>query len=216
RLIQQQQLRRAHERAREAQLLLHAPGEPTGEPAGEAAEIGHLHELRVALAALLRRDPVQVGIEIEVFLHAQVLVQAELLRHVPDPVLDPLRVDGGIDTEHAQAARVRREQTGHQTNEGRFARAVGSDECGQLARAHLDRDAIERADFAAVARRTEYLAQVLAADNRVGHVMSGDWRATNTLWLAYPAASHHPGLSRTRGSRTPGSTATPASAPSSA
>ena len=37
RLVEQQQLRRAHQRAGQAELLLHAAGEPAGQPAGETA-----------------------------------------------------------------------------------------------------------------------------------------------------------------------------------
>ena len=44
RLVEQQQLGRAHQRAGEAELLLHAAGQPAGQPAAERPERGHLHQ----------------------------------------------------------------------------------------------------------------------------------------------------------------------------
>ena len=49
RLVEEQQVGGAHQRAGEAELLLHAAGEAPGEPVGERPERGHLHELRIDL-----------------------------------------------------------------------------------------------------------------------------------------------------------------------
>ena len=42
--------------------------------------------------ARLRRHAVKVGVEVQVFLHAQILVEAEALRHVADAILHGLRI----------------------------------------------------------------------------------------------------------------------------
>ena len=44
RLVEQQQLGRAHQRAGQAELLLHAAGELARRPRGERPEVGHLHQ----------------------------------------------------------------------------------------------------------------------------------------------------------------------------
>ncbi len=56
RLVEQQQVGRAHQRAGEAELLLHAARQPAGEALGERPEVGHLHEPRIDRAALRRRS----------------------------------------------------------------------------------------------------------------------------------------------------------------
>ena len=92
RLIQQQQFRRTHQGASQAQLLLHAPGELARQPLGKGRKIRHLHQLGKALPLGIRRHPVQVGIQVKVFLDAQVFIQAKFLRHVTNAGLDLLRV----------------------------------------------------------------------------------------------------------------------------
>src|SRR6266446_2842397 len=59
---------------------------PDRQPIQERPEPGHIHQPMVLRLPLPLADAVQVRIEIKVFLYAEVLVQAELLRHVADPV----------------------------------------------------------------------------------------------------------------------------------
>ena len=54
RLVEEEQVGRAHQRAGEAELLLHAAGKPAGKTPGERPEIGHLHQARIDLAPLDR------------------------------------------------------------------------------------------------------------------------------------------------------------------
>ena len=70
RLVEQQQFRRADQRAGQPQLLLHAAGELARQAIGERPRCGHLHQLADNAAAVSARDAVHIGIEIEVLLHA--------------------------------------------------------------------------------------------------------------------------------------------------
>ena len=74
----------------------------------------HLHQPRIALAPLGGRDAVQIGVEIQVLLHGQILVQPESLRHVADAGLHLLRIGGGVDAQHFQFAAVGGHQPGGQ------------------------------------------------------------------------------------------------------
>ena len=106
-------------------------------------------------------DAVHVGVEVQVLLDGQVLVQAEPLRHVADAGLDLLRVGGDVDAQHLQLAGVGRHQPGGQADERRLAGAVRPDQGRERAAAGLERDAVERLhDFARLA--AERLADVAA------------------------------------------------------
>ena len=72
----------------------------------------------------------QVGVEIEVLLDRQILVQAEPLGHVSDPRLNLLGIGDDIDAQNGQLPRVRIEQAGSQSNQRRFAGAIWSDQGG--------------------------------------------------------------------------------------
>ena len=88
------------------------PDSLSRQPVGEGAQSGHLHQPRIALRSICRVDAMQIGIEIDIFLNGQVLVQTEFLRHVADSVLDLLRVGADIDAQDFQFAGVDRHQSG--------------------------------------------------------------------------------------------------------
>ena len=68
--------------AGQAELLLHAAGELARQPAGEAGQVGEGEQPVERPAPGHARHAAEVGVEVEVFLHRQVLVQAEPLGHV--------------------------------------------------------------------------------------------------------------------------------------
>ena len=84
RFVEQQQPRPRQQRAGQAELLLHAAGKLAGQTRGERAEPGEAQQPRDALGAQGARHRVQVGEQVEVLGDAQVLVEAEALRHVAD------------------------------------------------------------------------------------------------------------------------------------
>ena len=95
-----------HEGAREAEFLLHAAGKATGESRGEGTETRHVHQFLVARRPRLTRQTLQVGVEVQVLLYREVLVEAETLGHVTDGGLNPQGIAVGIETEHVHRACV--------------------------------------------------------------------------------------------------------------
>src|SRR6516225_2102032 len=116
RLVEQYELGRAHEGAGEAELLLHAAGQPASQAPGEGCERSHFQETRILTRALGCLDAVQVSVEIEVLRDAQILVEAESLWHVADAVLDCLRLCYHVEVQHLERAGIRRHESGHQAN----------------------------------------------------------------------------------------------------
>ena len=112
------------------------PDSRPGQAVGERPRRGHLHQPGITRPAARRGgDAVQIGVEVEVFLDGQVLVQPESLRHVTDAGLHALRIDGHVDAQYLQLAGGGGQQAGSQPNERGLAGAVGPDQSGERAAA---------------------------------------------------------------------------------
>jgi hypothetical protein len=96
-----------HERAGEAELLLHAAGERAGLEATEIRHAGCREQPLGALAPQRRRHFEQVGIEANVLIDGELLVETETLRHVAHRGLRGLRIGDGIDPVDHDRAGVR-------------------------------------------------------------------------------------------------------------
>src|SRR3569832_1021135 len=86
----------------------------------------------------------QVGIEVEVLLYAEILVEVEVLRHVAECSLHREGLAGGIQAERADAAGVGHQQPGRQTQQSGLARPVRPDQPGHHAGADGEAHAIQR------------------------------------------------------------------------
>ena len=106
RLVQQQQARAGQQRAGQAELLLHAAGQLARQPRGEWRQAGEAQQPRDARGAQIARHGMQVGEQVEVFRDAEVLVQAERLRHIADRGMHRGCVGRHVVAEHR--ARCRR------------------------------------------------------------------------------------------------------------
>src|SRR5690606_12243967 len=81
----------------------------------------HLLEASLAPRAL---DAVNARVEAQVFLHRQVLVQAEALGHVADVLLDRLGLAHDVEADDAPRARGGREDAAEHADGGGLAGAV--------------------------------------------------------------------------------------------
>ena len=68
----------------------------------------------------------QVRVEVEIFLHAEVFIQAEALRHIADAILHRLRVGCDIDAQYFDSSFVGLHQPGDHSQHRRFAGAIGT------------------------------------------------------------------------------------------
>ena len=88
RLIQNQQIGRMHQRATQAQLLLHAARELAGGAVGKRREAGGGQQPRNSRLARCRVQTIQPRMKVNVFIHAQggIQILAQTLRHIGDAV----------------------------------------------------------------------------------------------------------------------------------
>ena len=104
RFVEQQQPRPRQQRTGQAELLLHPAGKLTGQTRGEWAETGEAQQPRHPLGAQGRGHRMQVGEQVEVLGDAQVLVEAEALRHVADRRMRQRGIGCHVVAEYADVA----------------------------------------------------------------------------------------------------------------
>ena len=145
----------------ECEALLPAAGELPGEL---AAPVGETHARADVLHRLPRaRHLIDVGDEIEVLLHREVLVEAELLRHVSDLAADARGVADDVVAEAGAAAAVGHQQAAQHADGRRLAAAVGAEKAADLALRDLEIEPVDHAP------RAEALAQPVDVDDEPGH-----------------------------------------------
>ena len=142
RLVEQDDLRLVHQRARERQLLLHAARQALGQPRPERRQLHHVEQPVPALAVV--RHAVDLGEEGDVLVDREVAVEAELLREVAHLRRDRVVLPDRVVAEHADGAAGGLEQPAQQPDRRRLARAVRADEAEHLALADGVRHAGDR------------------------------------------------------------------------
>ena len=85
------------DRATERQALFPAARQGAGQLALAAGQVRHRDQLGDAPPLLAGRQLIDAGVELEILLHRQVVVEREALRHVADPLLDRLRLARDVE-----------------------------------------------------------------------------------------------------------------------
>jgi hypothetical protein len=107
-LVQQEDPGMVDEGAGEGELLLHSPGEVARKPVLEGAQIGEGVQALQAPRPFRPGNPVEVRVELDVLPDGEVGVEAELLGHVGNEGLHPLRVLAHLHPlDHRRAGRGR-------------------------------------------------------------------------------------------------------------
>src|ERR1039457_4889239 len=159
RLVQEQNLRMMQQRTHQRQFLLHATGEPAGLAPAKWLHAGHAQQLRGEALAFRTNDPEQVPVERHVFVHGQILVQPEALRHVPDLVLHRSRFARHIVSRHPRAAFARVHQAAQHAQRGRLPRPIRPHQSEDFAPRHREVQVIHRR------QRTEAPGQIANLDD---------------------------------------------------
>src|SRR5882672_10587176 len=146
------------------------------------------------------RDAVQPGVEAQVLVHGEVLVQAEALGHVADALLDPLRLGGEVVAHHRPAAAAGVEDPAQHADGGRLAGAVRPQHSEDLAVVDAERDVLDGDELA------EAAGELLGDDDRVGSGggFRGAHRRASLGWAVRSmlATAGTPACSSSRGSST--------------
>ncbi len=208
-LVEKEDARPVHHGGGERQALLPTARELAGQPGAVRADAGQLDR---PLAALLEDRPleaVDVGEEVEVLEHREVLVERELLRHVADAAADLLAVAGDVEPVDRRLPLGGRQQAAEDADQRRLPRAVRPQEAIDLAARHAERDLVEGAELAEVAG--DPLGEDAVVDVRVRiRVRAGDrrgedgWSGGGLAHRGAPGAAAEPGSARVTIAAMPG------------
>ncbi len=158
-------LRVVHQRATQRQLLLHSARQLPREALLERPEIREVVQPLQALGALGLGHRVEVGVELDVLAHREVVIEPEALRHVGDVLLHALGVPRHAHARHQRVARRGRQHARQHAERGGLARAVGPHQAEQRAGRHLERERVHRHQVAELPRQT------LDRDSRTLHCL---------------------------------------------
>ena len=147
-LVEEEHARRVQQAARDLQAALHPAGEGVDEALAPLPQPHHREHLLHALARQRARHAVELGVEAQVLLGAQVAIQGGVLEHEADVAAHVVALALHVVPGHAgRAAGQPRERAEH-ADRGRLARAVRPQEAEDLARGHLEIDAAHGLDLA--------------------------------------------------------------------
>jgi hypothetical protein len=166
RFVQEQQLRRVHDRAGQGEALFLSAAERAGElfrAIGEGVGVDQLVHPRPPPRP---RQALHGGHELQVLAHGEIFVQRKLLGHVTDPPAQRLRLAWDRQPQHLDLAGAGREQTAKHADRGRFAGTVGTEKAVDVRMRHAQIDAVDRL------QRAEPLAEA-AGDDRAALVHAG-------------------------------------------
>src|SRR5262245_61730804 len=118
--------------ARECDALFPAARQGAGELAAAIVETEGIERALHARAALLARDAVDACVEAEVLFDAQILVEAEALRHVADVLLDLLGLGGDVVADDRAPPSRSIEDAAEHGDGGCLGGAGGTEDAGDL------------------------------------------------------------------------------------
>ncbi len=140
-------------------------------------ESGHVQDVLLALAQAFSADAIDATEEVEVLVDGHVVVEAEFLAHVADPLADVIDLADGVETEDRGSTGGGADQAKQHTHGGRFTGAVGSQEAKNLATGIGQIDMIHGHEIA------EFLGQVLCLDS---HCLRGAHASTSSVTRPIP------------------------------
>ena len=182
RFVEQQQPWPRQQRAGQTELLLHSAGKLAGQTRGERAETGEAQQPCHPLGAQGRGHCMQVGEQVEVLGDAQVLVEAEALRHVTDRRMRQRGFGCHVMAEYTDVATRGAQQTSDQAQQGGLAGGIRADQAGDHPWLDRGRHTIQCNVWRGAVRAGERVAQRGDDHDRLGHRVAGNRMVTGMPW----------------------------------
>src|SRR5262249_28944927 len=92
------------------------------------AQAVELHDVVDSLAQAIVGKPVDAAIKRQIFRNRQILVEAEVLGHIPDVFAHAIRVFSNVDALHRRFTYRKGEESGQHFDDGRFPATVRAKE----------------------------------------------------------------------------------------
>ena len=156
RLVEEQDARRVHQAAGDLEASLHAAGVGLHRVTAAVPELHHLEHLAQPVLEDVARDAVELGMETEVLLAAQVGVEGGLLEHQADVPTYVTPLPDDVEAGDGGRARGERGQRAEDLDGRGLAGTVGSEEAERLPGAHVEVDAVDRRQVAVALDQPTY------------------------------------------------------------
>ena len=124
RFVEEQNGGVVHERTGHGQALAPAAGKERGATSEIGLEMGKRDQLFHALFERGAREAVEPAIELQVFVHGELVVEGKFLRHVANGGFEFITRFGDIDAGDGGGAIGRLQNSAKHTDDGRFAGAI--------------------------------------------------------------------------------------------
>src|SRR6516165_12482818 len=141
RLVEQQELRLVQDAGGKRKALFPAAGELRGKLVATVSEPHALHDATHCLACV--GHLVNACHEIEILEHRQVVVEAELLRHVADLVADQWRLPDDVEPKTGAVSAVGDEEPAQYANGGSLAATIGAEKAADFTLGDLQAQPID-------------------------------------------------------------------------
>src|SRR5207245_6751130 len=182
-LIEKQQRGPVDQRARHRKSLPPAPRELPRELTEPIAQREEGNDVGQARPRRAPPEAVNPRVEIEILGDRQVLVYADLLSHVADPLLDLLGRDGDVESRDQRRPGGRLEQPAQHADRRRLAGAVGPEQAEDFARLDAEGEGVDRGE------RAEGPRGVAGLDGGLRQASSGSSTVTAMPAFTQPPAS---------------------------
>ena len=114
----------------------------------EAVELDNLFKAALEARGL---EAVNAAIELQILRDGQIVVQAEILRHVADSLADSFRIGADIEPFDVSLAATERQKAGEHFDDRRFSAAIGAEETEDFASLDAEADIVDRSKVAEAA-----------------------------------------------------------------
>ena len=192
RLVEEDELRVVHERAREREALLHAAGQRARLHVLQVEQLDVAEQLVHARVGAGAGDAVDAGEEAEVLLDGEIRVERERLRHVAGLALDALALRADVAAGDDGTAAGRLKEPAQHLDRRRLAGAVRAEKAEDLAARDAQRERVDRAVRAEAAcepvRRDDQVGVTAPASSGTGGVFSSGRRRALPSRPSWPGA----------------------------
>ena len=144
RLVEKQDARVMHQRARNFEPALHAGGKRADQPLAPLRELDQRQHVGDARPPRCGRDAVDEAVEVEVLIQGETVVEARLLKDDAEVAPPIERIFDHVDAADARGAAVGLENGAQDVQQRGLAGAIGAKQREQFARPYLKAHIVER------------------------------------------------------------------------
>src|SRR2546426_2319263 len=150
-LIEEKKLRLVQHGAAESEALLPAARELRGKAIQIGFEAIEFDNFVDAAPQARGLQAVDTSVELQVFRDGQVVIEAEILRHVADALADRFRIRADIEAFDMSLAAAERQEAGEHFDDGGLSAAIGAEETEDFAFLDVEADIVDGGEAAETA-----------------------------------------------------------------